>query len=225
MTPLFRFNLRDFLPTIKALILLFLIGISWYLLRHTPAAKLLQDYEWIRLRISENGFYGPLIFIPGGALLTAIGFPRIAFSAISGFVFGFTVGSLFGLAGTITGCIITFYYAKLLGRGFIEKRIPQRLRKFEELLKEHSFSMTLMVRLFPIGNNMLTNLLAGVSSIKPVPYFLGSLIGYIPQTLIFALIGSGVRKEIWLRGSLSILLFALSLLIMFFLTKRILNQK
>ena len=66
------------------------------------------------------------------------------------------------------------------------------MRKFDEFVGLHPFQMTMIVRLLPVGSNVLTNLIAGVSRVRPVPFFAGSAVGYLPQTLAFALVGSGV---------------------------------
>ena len=53
--------------------------------------------------------------------------------------------------------------------------------------------MTLLIRLLPVGNNFATSLAAGVSRVPARPFLLGSLLGYMPQTMVFALAGSGVE--------------------------------
>ncbi|MEJ0045470.1 MAG: hypothetical protein WDN04_04535 [Rhodospirillales bacterium] len=40
---------------------------------------------------------------------------------------------------------------------------------------------------------MVLNLAAGVASVRPGAFLAGSLLGYVPQTAIFALLGSGVQ--------------------------------
>lgn len=221
----FKFTLKEtILPTLKLLLLVSSVGIGWYFLRNTPLGESLRDYEWVRLKIAHEGFLGPLLFVVFGGISTVFGFPRLALCGISGFVFGFNLGALWGLSGTLFGCILTFYYAKLMGRSFIDKKLPEKLKRFEPLLRQHSFSITLMIRFIPVGNNTLTNLLAGVSSVKAIPYFFASAIGYLPLTLIFALIGSGVRKDIWLRASLSVVLLVISILIMVYLMRKIMAK-
>jgi len=50
------------------------------------------------------------------------------------------------------------------------------------------------VRLAPVGNNFITTCLAAVSAVSVGSFFLASLIGLAPQTVIFALLGSGLAK-------------------------------
>jgi uncharacterized membrane protein YdjX (TVP38/TMEM64 family) len=61
-----------------------------------------------------------------------------------------------------------------------------------------------------VGSNVVTNLIAGVSRIPRPAFFLGSLVGYLPQTLIFALAGSGLTVGSRWQLGLSILLFVVS---------------
>jgi len=70
--------------------------------------------------------------------------------------------------------------------------------------------MTLLIRFLPFGSNLVTNLAAGVSRVPAFPFFAGSAIGYLPQTVVFALLGSGVAVDPELRFGLSAVLFAAS---------------
>ena len=73
--------------------------------------------------------------------------------------------------------------------------------------------MTLIIRFLPVGSNLVTNLVAGVSAIPTGWFLLGSLAGYTPQTLIFALLGNGVRVDPLWRTLLSASLLAASTLL------------
>jgi uncharacterized membrane protein YdjX (TVP38/TMEM64 family) len=70
--------------------------------------------------------------------------------------------------------------------------------------------MTVLVRLLPVGNNLLTNLAAGISSIRPMHFLAGTLLGYLPQTLVFALVGSGAHIAPAQKLALAIGLFLVS---------------
>ncbi len=70
--------------------------------------------------------------------------------------------------------------------------------------------MTLLIRFLPLGSNFLINLAAGVSRVPALPFISGSAIGYVPQMVVFALMGSGIGLDPELRISLSAVLFMLS---------------
>jgi len=68
----------------------------------------------------------------------------------------------------------------------------------------------MVIRFMPVGSNLLTNLLAGLSSAPMWPFVTGSTIGFVPQTAIFALLGSGFKVDPTWRIAASIVLFLLS---------------
>jgi uncharacterized membrane protein YdjX (TVP38/TMEM64 family) len=131
-------------------------------------------------------------------------------SFLGGYAFGFLVGTLLALAATALGCVIAFGYARLLGRAMVRKRFSARIQRIDAFLHENPFSMSLLIRLLPAGSNLLTNLAAGVSSVSAAPFIAGSTLGFIPQTMIFALAGSGVSLDPTLRIGLAMALFVVA---------------
>lgn len=170
----------------------------------------LLDKAWIDAHVRGQGFDGELLFVAVAALFTAIGLPRQVVAFLAGYAFGLVEGGLLGLLGALLGCMGAFYYARLFGRRVIAGRFPGRVRKIDEFIHEHPLTMTLLIRLLPVGSNLVTNLAAGVSSVRPVPFFAGSALGYVPQTVIFALVGSGIAVQPVIRIGLAVALFIAS---------------
>ena len=168
------------------------------------------DQELVNLYANNSGIWGKLIFFGLESLWTAVGMPRQVISFIAGYTFGLVVGFLLAIFATGMGCIICFFVARFVGQEFITKRFPKSIKNADTFLKNNTFAVTLLVRLFPLGSNFATNLGAGISSARPSLFFTGSFIGYIPQTIIFALLGSGISLNPEIRISLSIILFAIS---------------
>ena len=168
------------------------------------------DQEWIDIHVRGWGQTGELIYLVGAAIFVALGLPRQVVSFLGGYAFGFNLGACLALAATAIGCAISFSFSRFVGRGFISKQFPRRIKNADLFLKENTFVMTLLVRLLPIGSNFITNLVAGVSSARATPFVAGSIFGYIPQTIIFALLGSGISLEPELRITVGVLLFVLS---------------
>lgn len=169
--------------------------------------------DWVETHIMGQGLSGEILFVGLVALATGIGLPRQVVSGLAGYAFGLVLGSALALLGTVAGCICAFYYARLVARGPMQRRFSGRVRRLDDFLHHNTFSMTLLVRMLPVGSNVATNLAAGVSSVRAAPFFSGSAIGYAPQTIIFALLGSGVAVDPALRISLSVVLFVASTLL------------
>ena len=165
------------------------------------------NQAWVDAEIRGKGLNGELLFVGVGALAAALAMPRQFISFLGGYAFGFVIGTALTLAAIISGCIISFFYARWIGRQFITARFGARIQRVDDFLSWNPFAMTLLIRLLPIGNNLATSLAAGVTSVRALPFFLGSLVGYIPQTLVFALVGSGVNVDPALRIGIAVLLF------------------
>jgi uncharacterized membrane protein YdjX (TVP38/TMEM64 family) len=165
---------------------------------------------WIDANVRGHGMRGYGVFLAVGSIVTALGLPRQVVAFFGGYAFGVLLGLLLGTLATLGGCILSFYYARLFGRGLVKRLFPDKLKRFDDFIRGHPFTMTLLVRLLPVGNNLVTNLIAGVSKIPKLKFFAGSFAGYLPQTLIFALAGSGLTVGSHWQIGLSVVLFVLS---------------
>ena len=163
---------------------------------------------------------GIFLYIALVALLSPLGVPRQALSALGGYAFGALFGTIFSSIGLIAGCAGSFFYSRLLARSTLQRRFGKRIQRLDAFLSHSPFAMAIAIRCFPMGNNALTNLAAGVTGIPALPFISGSGIGYLPQTVIFALLGSGIRIDPVWRTSLSAVLFILSSLLGFVLYRR-----
>ncbi|MDR1488923.1 MAG: VTT domain-containing protein [Desulfovibrio sp.] len=153
---------------------------------------------------------GVAIYVALVALLTPLGFPRQALAALGGYAFGVLDGTGITLAGLGFGCAAGFFYARLLARPALIRRFGEKIRPLDKFLSRSPFATTVAIRCLPIGNNALTNMIAGVTSIPAPPFIAGSILGYAPQTLIFALLGSGLRVDLLWRVGVAALLFIAS---------------
>ncbi len=185
-----------------------LIGIG--LLIKTTSLGGMLDKDWIDQAVRGHGLEGELLFLAVGMFFTAVGLPRQAVAFLGGYAFGITLGTAISVLSAAMGCVVTFTVARYLARDIVVHRFPEKLRRFDAFLSENTFTTTILIRFLPLGSNVLTNLLAGVSSVRIIPFVSGSAFGYIPQMLIFAIAGSGFAVEPNLRLAISVVLFAVS---------------
>lgn len=166
--------------------------------------------SWIDSHIRGHGVEGTLLFLAMGAIFTAVGLPRQIIAFLAGYAFDIVLGTFYGALATLLGCAVTFIYARLFGRGLLSARFGARARRFDTFIHDHPFSMTLLIRLLPVGSNIVTNLAAGVSRVRIMPFLSASFVGFLPQTLVFALVGSGVNVSQGLRIGGAVVLFLAS---------------
>jgi uncharacterized membrane protein YdjX (TVP38/TMEM64 family) len=185
-----------------------LVAVGWAI--ESGAFGEVLSKDWIDTSVRGKGTGGEALFLCVAGLATALALPRHLVSFLGGYAFGVGLGTLLALAGTALGCLLTFFYARVIGRPLVSARLGARVQRIEDFLAAHPFWMTVLIRLLPVGNNFATNLAAGVSRVPALAFFLGSLLGYIPQTLVFALAGSGVDVGAAWRIGIAVALFLVS---------------
>jgi uncharacterized membrane protein YdjX (TVP38/TMEM64 family) len=171
------------------------------------------DQLWLGDFLTQHPLLGPVALFLFGTMFTALGGPRQLIAALFGFAFGATIGTMLGVLATSLGAALCFLVARDLIGDRLQGRFPARLLRLSSRLQAQTFWATLSIRLLPVGSNLLTNLLAGLLKVRPLPFLLASGIGYLPQTLIFALAGSGLGRANEAELLLSALLGLLSVLI------------
>ncbi len=145
--------------------------------------------------VTRAGSGGPWAYVGIGAVACAVGVPRQAVAYAGGLALGFWPGAVLALLAEIMACIANFAWARAIGRGWAERwmRRGGRIERMERFLLGNTFGATLAIRLLPVGHNLSFNVLAGLSGVAALPFFAGSAVGFVPQTVVFALLGSGVR--------------------------------
>lgn len=183
---------KAFKPALIALGLI-AIAMAFPLLGHgTAEATLTRD-------LTEGGWRGQILFIALSTLLIGIGLPRQIPAFVAGYAFGPWHGMALALLAQTTACALDFVWARAVARAFCRRKFGARLAWVDRHLARHPFTATLLLRLMPIGNNLLLNLAAGLTSVRMLPFVAASFIGFIPQTLVFALFGKGsVENHLYL---------------------------
>lgn len=203
----------------------FLIAIgvvcAFYMVRKMGAGT---ATEWVDSFVKDQGLAGEAIFVAVGMAATAAGVPRQAIAFLGGYAFGTLGGTALAMTAQLAGGLLAFIWAREIGQGWaneqLEGRFGRRLRTLQTVLTENAFGSILALRLVPIGNNLALNLLSGVAGVGIVPFFLASAIGYLPQTVIFALLGEGLKVEESTQLGIAVALFIVSGLIGFMLLRR-----
>ncbi|MFQ6372325.1 TVP38/TMEM64 family protein [Shewanella sp. YIC-542] len=173
----------------------------------------LTDSNWVAYFVKTNGLYGWGLLLVAGALFTAAGGPRQMIAFVFGFALGGWQGALYSTLAALLGCVLSFYVARLTFRSSLQKRFGRKLQKFESLVIHNTWLKVLMIRLLPVGSNLLTNLFAGATHVPARGFLFGSAVGYLPQMLIFAYAGAGVGLSDHVQLIISIALFLVSSII------------
>ena len=210
---------KDLLTSLVKGGILFLTAIGVILAARFFELDAFRESVWIEGHLRQ-GPQGVLTFMLIVAVCSAVGIPRQALAFLGGYAFGSVYGIAWTSAGLAAGCGCGFFYSRLLGQKMVRKRFGPRIRTINSFLCDSPFLTAVMIRFSPIGNNALANLVAGVTAIPALPFIAGSAIGYLPQTIVFALLGSGVQLEAELQILLSSILFIVTSLFGLYLWHR-----
>ncbi|MUM76888.1 SNARE associated Golgi protein [Pseudodesulfovibrio sp. F-1] len=186
---------RSLGAVVKGLVMLAGLALAVYLGRSLGLDDMLRNTRWFNDHVLGTGPMSVVIFLAVGGVFTAVGLPRQVIAFLGGFAFGAVGGTLLSTLGAGLGCALAAGYARWGGREFVTSRLGERIRRVDGFLRHRPFRTALAIRFFPFGSNGLTNLAAGVSAIPLGPFILGSTLGYIPQSFIFALFGAGMNKD------------------------------
>ncbi len=155
--------------------------------------------EWVDRHLRDEGLLGEAVFVLAVMAATAAGVPRQSVAFLGGYAYGAALGFGLAMAGQLLGCLLAYAWARAVGRGWAERRLAgrfgPRLRPLVGMLREYPFQAALALRLLPVGNNLALNLLAGMAAIPLGRFLVATALGYVPQTLVFALLGKGVRVD------------------------------
>ena len=191
----------------RGLLVIVALVLAAYLLRDV------LDQSWVDEHVRDKGLAGEVFFVGLCALLASVGLSRQIIAFLAGYGFGFPKGVLLAMLAVVAGCIITFWVARLFLRGFLLERYSERIRRVDEFIRDNTFSMTLSVRLLPLGSNWMFNLAGGVSGVHCMPFLLGSALGYLPQMMIFSLVGSGAQVDQFWQIAIAMVMLVIAVVI------------
>ena len=98
------------------------------------------NQDWVDDNVRGAGIKGNLIFVFGAGLVIALGLPRQIISFLGGYAFGLLLGTGLALMATSLGCVISFTFARFMGRELVSARFPARLKKANGFLRYNSLS-------------------------------------------------------------------------------------
>lgn len=197
------------LPAILALLLLLaVVVLGSTVARHVP---LEATGAWLE----GQGIRAVGIFMLVGVLATAVGLPRQGLAFVAGLVWGVSSGLLVSLLAAIGGCALTSEVSRRWLAQRISERYPSVVDTLTRLVRRDAFGKIVALRLQPFGTNLLTNLCAGLTPMPRRVFLTASLVGYVPQMLVFTLLGAGVRvgssQQLFVSGVLLVLSLALGI--------------
>lgn len=173
--------------------LLLLIATALLGLRHTEGFSLMQ----LRALIESFGGMASIIFVIMCIVRGVVFIPCGLLSALGGLIFGPVLGTVYTLAGLTTGSVVTFYLARVLGKGWAQRVLGHKYDRYEGYISRDSFYSIFLMRIVPILPFDVVSCIAGISRAGTGKYVLATLAGSLPGVFLYVYFGDSV-------GSLSV---------------------
>lgn len=204
---------------VKSALLALVLVLALYAVYCSPVGSCLRPSQLSKVQQNLGiwGQWAPVFFGVTGLVAIGVGVPRTAVAFLAGGVFGFWLGVFLAEATAVGGALFTFLWtrwARILWEQPAGESIqPSRLKKFNDYVRAHGFLTIFLLRQLPLPG-VAVNIAGGLSAISVGAFVTGSALGFLPQSAIFTLYGSGLQENFWLRVILSsLLLLSLSIVV------------
>lgn len=145
--------------------------------------------------LRESGPWGPLAFVASLALANGLGVPAVLFILTAIAVWPPLQAFLLLWLGAIGAGLVGYGFARSLGRSWVERRLPLFLRNLDERAARSPLRTVVFVRiaLYLLGPSHWA---LGLSSVRPGPLLLGSIVGFAPLSALWAFAGGGMVEAL-----------------------------
>lgn len=184
------------------------ITIAWFVREQFDVST-----DGMRAYILSFGAIGPLILIGLYAIGPIIAFPTSVLSLAAAFTYGVWPGMLYIIIGA-TGAGVTGY---VMGRFFGDSVLKFHQTKWSSVIyariKGQGFLFVFILRLIPLVGFSILSYLAGMTRVKFASFVLATVIGMLPGTFAYSLVGTSLAS-----GNRTLVLIAFSFFALLFVT-------
>jgi uncharacterized membrane protein YdjX (TVP38/TMEM64 family) len=174
---------------VAGLVAFFAFGLERYLSIDT----LRQHRGALRAWVETSGVLAALIFMAVYSVTVALSLPGAAVLTItSGFLFGAVWGTVVVVVSATLGSTVLFVIAKTTLGNALRARAGAWLHTLEAGFREHALSYLLVLRLAPIFPFFVVNLVPAFLGVPLATFVLGTFVGIIPGSFVFASVGAGL---------------------------------
>ncbi len=191
--------------------------------------------EWITLENARASldelrslWYGPILFILVYAASCVVAIPASIFVLSAGIIWGWKLGVVYAVIGSMFGAAASFYVARYIGGGLL-KRFGRMGLSAEKQLEKAGFRSMLILRLLGIPFPVL-NFAAGVAGMRFSDFMIGTFLGIIPSQFVIAysadsiangtLSGGDAMIRVFIAAGLMGLLVSIPFLVRKFATRK-----
>ena len=146
--------------------------------------------EWFTALTNKHPVASSALFFAFVFAASAAGLSRLALCALAGAIFGKMEGAALALPATVLGSWVVYMFGRLAGIERVKNLLGARARHITELPGEIGWLDVVVARQIPLPAPII-NLLLAAAATRTAPFFAGTIVGYLPTTLIAVFLGHG----------------------------------
>ncbi|WP_232699846.1 TVP38/TMEM64 family protein [Brevibacillus daliensis] len=150
------------------------------------------DLNRIAQYIQEFGFWTIVVSIMITILQTFFPFvPYFLIAGVNVVIFGSIGGFVLTWLSAVMGAVLSFYLSRYIAHDYAQKKVGSSpfFSKLNAQAERSGFRIILMARLIPIIPSGIINSAAGLSRINITHFFVATLLGKLPITILEAIMG------------------------------------
>ncbi len=182
-------QLAPLLAIAAAIVAFFVLGWDQYLSfeslgQHRQELMQWTENNYLQAALGFIAVYTVVIVLslPGGSWMTLAG----------GFMFGSVNGSIFVVLSATLGAVGIFLIARHALADYCRAKMGDAGRRMEDGFKDNELSYLLFLRLVPLFPFWLVNLVPALLGVSLRNFVIGTFLGIIPGTAVYASVGNGL---------------------------------
>jgi len=132
----------------------------------------------------QEGWTGPVLGLGCFIVLSILLVPVTALVVVAAVVFGWPLGFLIGMTGSLVASALGYAVGARLWRETVRRLTGEYLDRLGKRLAQNGFFVALAVRIIPVAPFPVVNLVAGASHIRFRDFMLGTALGMAPGMLL-----------------------------------------
>lgn len=160
-------------------------------LREAVGLALRGDTGGLRDQLLGLGAWGVVVLLAVMLAHAVLWFPAEIPTAAAGFVYGFALALPIVVAGWLLSALVTYAMGRHAGRTLLHRIAGERrFERAERAIDRGGVPVLLAARLVPVVPFSLTGYVAGAARVPLGRFAWTTVVGFMPQTLVFVLLGS-----------------------------------
>lgn len=181
---------RSRVDIVRFIIFLTIIGVSIIILLMNLGYIKELNIDKVITYVQEQGALAGVVYL--GIYMLKPFFliiPANIVAIAGGIVFGPVKGFILAMIGFFVSGTVAFYIARFLGRDFVESIVGKRVLELDRNLEEKGFKILFLLRLPPVLPFDPLSYACGLTKIKYKDFILASLLGVVPETICYSVLG------------------------------------